>query len=103
MEDKKNESGFPFSGTADEVNAHLSKIIGSTSLFKACEQTPAPLTASLARIGAHLDRLATSALRAMNLEGVLLRLSERPDRRQAQSQELSRSAPMQQTTPSHKG
>lgn len=102
MEDTKDDSGFPANGTADEVNAYLSNVIKATQLLKPSEQTPAPLTASLARTGERLDRLLTSALRALKLEGFLHRLSVFPDPGQELNPTPCQSTRVPQKAPSGK-
>lgn len=97
MTDKKDEPGYPVDGETGDLNAYFA------SLISTIEQPPAPITASLARLGAHLDRLASSALGALRLEGVLQRLSVRPGQAPALIPKLSQSTQVQPTAPARKG
>lgn len=103
MDDKKCDSGFPVNGSTDELAAWASKVIGSEPLLRRLDPIPAPVSATVARIGAHLDRLVAWVLRGVHLEGVLLRLSSYPRRFATPQPKLDQSAPVQKQAPSHKG
>lgn len=88
---------FPEPGDTDAWNARFAEVLSTYQPPKT------PLTGPLRRLGAHLDRLATSVLLALRLEGALRWLSGPRHLRQEQKQAPCRSAEAQQKDPSRKG
>lgn len=90
-------NSFPDPGDTDAWHARFAEVLSTY-------QPPrTPLTGLLRRLGVRLDRLATSALLALRLEGVLRWLSGPPHSHQEQKQAPCRSAEAQQKDPSRKG